>query len=181
MRRGELLALRWQDIDFKNRSLSVQRSVSRLPGGHRVSEPKTASGKRSITLPPFVIEALQQQRIRQLETKLRAGPAWEEHDLVFCNTYGRFLNSASLYALFTSLVKKAGLPRMRFHDLRHSAATILMAMKVPVKVIQELLGHSTITITLNVYGHVLPSMQEEAMDKMEHLFGKDERGNPGQG
>lgn len=176
MRRGELLALRWQDIDFKNRSLSVQRSVSRLPGGHRVSEPKTASGKRRISLPPFVIEALQQQRIRQLETKLKAGPAWEEHDLVFCNIYGRFLNSASLYEFFTSLVKKAGLPHMRFHDLRHSAATILMAMKVPVKVIQELLGHSNITITLNVYGHVLPSMQEEAMDKMERLFGKDERG-----
>src|SRR5260221_61058 len=181
MRRGELLALRWQDIDFKNRSLSVQRSVSRFPGGHRVSEPKTASGKRSITLPPFVIEALQQQRIRQLETKLKAGPAWEEHDLVFCNIYGRFLNSASLYDLFTSLVKKAGLPHMRFHDLRHSAATILLAMNVPVKVIQELLGHSSITTTLNVYGHVLPSMQEEAMDKMEHLFGKDEHGNPGQG
>ncbi len=70
---------------------------------------------------------------------------------------------------------------MRFHDLRHSAATILLAMKVPVKVIQELLGHSNITITLNVYGHVLPSMQEEAMDKMEHLFGKDEHGKPGQG
>ena len=90
---------------------------------------------------------------------------------MFCNNYGRFLNSASLYDLFTSLVKKAGLLRMRFHDLRHSAATILMAMRVPVKVIQELLGHSNITITLNVYGHVLPSMQDEAMDKMERLFG----------
>jgi len=177
MRRGELLALRWQDIDIKNKRLSVQRSVSRLPGGHRVSEPKTASGKRSITLPPFVIEALQQHRVRQLETKLNVGPAWEEHDLVFCNTYGRFLNSASLYDLFTSLVKKAGLPHMRFHDLRHSAATILLAMKVPVKVIQELLGHSSITTTLNVYGHVLPSMQEEAMDKMERMFGKDVNGD----
>jgi integrase len=177
MRRGELLALRWQDIDFKNKRLSVQRSVSRLPGGHLVSEPKTASGKRSIALPPFVIEALQQHRVRQIETKLKVGPAWEEQDLVFCNTYGRFLNSASLYDLFTSLVKKAGLPHMRFHDLRHSAATILLAMKVPVKVIQELLGHSSIAVTLNVYGHVLPSMQEEAMDRMEQLFGKDEPNN----
>lgn len=183
MRRGELLALRWRDIDFKNKSLYIQRSVSRLPGGHRVSEPKTASGKRRITLPPFVVEALQQHRLRQLETKLKAGPAWEEHDLVFCNIYGRFLNSASLYDLFTSLVEKAGLPHMRFHDLRHSAATILLAMGVPVKVIQELLGHSSITITLNVYGHVLPSMQDEAMNKMERLFGKDEddSGKSGQG
>lgn len=137
-----------------------------------MSEPKTASGKRSITLPPFVIEALGQHRIGQLETKLKAGPAWEEHDLVFCNIYGRFLNSASLYELFTSLVKKAGLPHIRFHDLRHSAATILMAMKVPVKVIQELLGHSNITVTLNVYGHVLPSMQDEISKAVEfsHIF-----------
>ena len=172
MRRGELLALRWRDIDFHNKSISIQRSVSRLPGGHRVNEPKTASGKRSITLPPFVIEALQQHRVRQLETKLKAGPAWEEHDLVFCNIYGRFLNSASLYDLFSSLLKKAGLPHMHFHDLRHSAATILLAMKVPVKVIQELLGHSNIAITLGVYGHVLPSMQDEAVDTMERLFGK---------
>ena len=118
MRRGELLALRWQDIDLTNKRLLVQRSVSRLPGGYRVSEPKTASSKRSITLPPFVIEALGQHRVRQLETKLKVGPAWEEHNLVFCNTYGRFLNSASLYNLFTSLVKKAGLPHMRFHDVR---------------------------------------------------------------
>jgi len=144
-----------------------------------VNEPKTASGKRKITLPPFVIEALQQHRIRQKEAKLKAGPAWEEHDLVFCNIYGRFLNSASLYDLFISLVKKAGLPRMRFHDLRHSAATILMAMEVPVKVIQELLGHSNIKITLDVYDHVLPSMQDEAMNKMERLFGKDEEDNTG--
>lgn len=174
MRRGELLALRWQDIDFTNRRLSIQRSVSRLPGGYRVSEPKTTSGKRSITLPPFVIVALGQHRVRQLETKLKVGPAWEEHDLVFSNSYGRFLNSASLYHLFTSVVKKAGLPHMRFHDLRHSAATLLLAMKVPVKVIQELLGHSSITTTLNVYGHVLPTMQDEAMDNMERLFGYDE-------
>src|SRR6266571_1590779 len=183
MRRGELLALRWRDIDFESRSLQIQRSVMHLPGGHRIHEPKTASGKRRITLPPFVVEALQHHRLRQLETKLKAGSAWEEHDLVFCNIYGRFLNSASLHHLFTSLVKKAGLPQMRFHDLRHSAATILMAMGVPVKVIQELLGHSSISITLNVYGHVLPSMQDEAMDKMERLFGKDEdeSGKSGQG
>ncbi len=173
MRRGEILALRWQDIDFQSRSLTVQRSLSRLPGGYREHEPKTASGKRRIALPSFVIEALQQHHTRQLEAKLRAGPAWEEHNLVFCNIYGRFLSSSSLHKLFTSLLRKAGLPHIRFHDLRHSAATILLAMKVPVKVVQELLGHSSIAITLGVYGHVLPSMQDEVVDTMQHLFGKD--------
>jgi len=174
MRRGELLALRWRDIDFQHKSLYVQRSVNRLPGGYRVTEPKTASGKRKITLPQFVIEALQQHRIRQLEAKLKAGPAWEEHDLVFCNMKGRFLNTQSLFVLFSSLLKKAGLPHMRFHDLRHSAATILLAMGVPIKVVQELLGHRDIGTTLNVYGHVLASMQQEAMDKLDDLFGKRE-------
>lgn len=177
MRKGELLALRWKDIDFERRSLYVRRSVLRLPGGHRETEPKTASSKRQITLPPFAIEALQQHRIRQLEAKLKAGPSWEEHDLVFPNIYGRYLNSQSLFVLFASLLKKAGLPPMRFHDLRHSAATLLITMGVPVKVIQELLGHSSITITLNVYSHVLPSMQQEAMEKLDRLFGGKQHDN----
>ena len=176
MRRGELLALRWHDLDFKQKRLHVRRSANRLPGGYRVTDPKTASGKRTITLPQFVLEALGQHRIRQLEVKLKAGPKWEEHDLVFCNIYGRFLNSASLQVLFSSLLKKAGLPHMRFHDLRHSAATMLLAMGVPIKVVQELLGHSDISTTLNVYGHVLASMQQEAMEKLDHLFGKGEDG-----
>jgi integrase len=174
MRRGELLALRWQDIDVQHKCLHVRHSANRLPGGYRVTEPKTASGKRKITLPQFVLEVLQQYRIRQLEAKLKAGPQWEEHDLVFCNIYGRFLNTNSLQMLFSSLLKKAGLPHMRFHDLRHSAATILLSMGVPAKVVQELLGHSHISITLGVYGHVLASMQQEAMDKLDELFGKGE-------
>lgn len=174
MRRGELLALRWKDTDFEKRSLSIRRSVNRLPGGHRETEPKTASGKRHIILPQFVIEALQQHRVRQKEARLKAGPAWEENDLVFCNIYGRFLNSQSLFVLFSSLLKKAGLPHMRFHDLRHSAATILLAMGVSAKVVQELLGHSNISLTLNVYGHVLPSMQQDAMDKLDDLYAQKE-------
>jgi integrase len=94
--------------------------------------------------------------------------------MVSCNTYGRFLNSQSLFVLFSSLLKKAELPHMRFHDLRHSAATILLAMGVSAKVVQELLGHSNITLTLNVYGHVLPSMQQEAMDKLDQLYSAEE-------
>lgn len=174
MRRGELLALRWKDIDFEKRSLSILRSVNRLPGGHRETEPKTARGKRHISLPQFVIESLQQHRIRQKEARLKAGPAWEENDLVFCNIYGRYLNSQSLFVLFSSLLKKAELPHMRFHDLRHSAATILLAMGVSPKVVQELLGHSNVTLTLNVYGHVLPSMQQEAMDRLDRLYTQQE-------
>ena len=172
MRRGELLALRWQDIEYQHKCLYVRRSASRLPGGYRVTEPKTASGKRRITLPQFVIESLQQHCVRQIEAKLKAGSQWEEHDLVFCNIYGRFLSTQSLYVLFSSLLEKAGLPHIRFHDLRHSAATILLAMGVPANVVKELLGHSHISITLGIYAHVLPSMQQEAMDKLDDRFGQ---------
>jgi integrase len=115
-----------------------------------------------------------EHRIRQKEARLKAGTSWRDRNLVFCNRHGGFLDPDILLDQFHKLLDDAGLPRMRLHDLRHSAATILMAMKVPTKVIQELLGHSSVTITLNVYGHVLSSMQDEAVDQMERLFGTPE-------
>jgi integrase len=90
---------------------------------------------------------------------------------VFTNRYGRYIDRNYLRIYFKKLLKKAGLPVIRFHDLRHSAATILLSMGVPVKVVQEILGHSNITTTLNIYAHVLPGMQEEAMGKMDDWFG----------
>ena len=175
MRRGELLALRWQDIDVKHGTLQVQRTVSPLAGsGYVEREPKTAKSRRTIKLPHFVMDVLREHRTHQLEARLEAGNKWQEHDLVFCNRYGGFLSPAVLFLQFTSLLKDAGLPHMRFHDLRHSAATILLSMGVPANVVQELLGHSHISMTLGVYGHVLSSMQQDAMDKLDDLFGKGE-------
>ena len=172
MRRGELLALRWQDVDFEYRSLYVRHSVNLFEHrGYIETEPKTANSRRRIVLPHFVIDALKQHRAHQLEARLKAGATWEDHDLVFCNTYGRYTDPASLRRLFKGLLKKAGLPDMRFHDLRHSAATILLSMGVPAKVIQELLGHSQISMTLGTYSHVLPGMQQDAMDKWDNWFG----------
>ena len=89
-----------------------------------------------------------------------AGTAWKDHDLVFCNTHGDFLNTDYLRRRFLRLLKDAGLPRMRFHDLRHSAATILLSLRVPPNVVKEILGHSDISITLGIYGHMLPGMHE---------------------
>lgn len=135
---------------------------------------ETQSHERQILTPEQAQQLLAAAKGHRLEAKLKAGPKWEEHDLVFCNMYGRFLSTSYLQVLFSTLVKQAGLPHMRLHDLRHSAATILLAMGVPIKVVQELSGHSSITITLKVYGHVLSSMQQEAMDKLDDLFGKCE-------
>lgn len=171
MRLGELLALRWQDIDFEHRSLHIRRSMGFISGqGYVEFEPKTARSRRKILLPPFVCEVLRQHRTRQLEERLKMGTVWRERDLVFCNRYGDFLDPSHLRQRFDRLLKDAGLPDVRFHDLRHSAATILLSMGIHPKVVQEILGHSQISMTLDTYSHVLPSMQQEAMDKLDDLF-----------
>jgi integrase len=172
MRSGELLALKWQDINFDTGSLHIRRSMGYISGkGYLEFEPKTAKGRRKIVLPPFVCEVLKQHRTRQLEESLKAGTRWQDNDLVFCNIYGGYLDPAHLRQRFDKLLKDAGLPDLRFHDLRHSAATILLSMGVPAKVVQEILGHSQISMTMDVYSHVLPDMQQEAMAKMNNLFG----------
>ncbi|HVB60105.1 MAG TPA: tyrosine-type recombinase/integrase [Ktedonobacteraceae bacterium] len=171
MREGELLALRWQDVDFEVSCLYVRHTVGRVGKlGMIVSEPKTKKGRRKIVLPEFVIEVLKQHRERQQAVHERAGSRWRNMDVVFCNRYGGYIESATLRRVFKRILEGAGLPDIRFHDLRHSAATILLGMGVHPKVVQELLGHSSISITLDVYSHVMPSMQQEAMDKLGDLF-----------
>jgi integrase len=171
MRRGEILALRWKDIDFDGMTLKIRRSVSYIKVGnkndHYESEPKTATSRRTITLPPFVVNALKQQRIRQREMRLKAGTKWQERNLVFCTKNGDFYGITTLQRQFRQLLAQAGLEPMRFHDLRHSAATILLSMDVNIKVIQELLGHSNVSTTLRVYSHVLPGMQRAAMNELD--------------
>ncbi len=171
MRRGEILGLRWQDIDLQKGTLQVCRAVSYFGRrGFLVGEPKTEKSKRKITLPQFVVEALKRHRTIQLATRLQAGATWIENDLVFSNKCGGFIVPVTLTNHFSKLLEEIGLPHMRFHDLRHSAATLLLNMGVPAKVVQEILGHSTFSTTMDRYSHVLPSMQQEAMDKMDDLF-----------
>src|SRR6266567_6226261 len=174
MRRGELLALRWADIDFEHGHLRVRRTMNYLAGhGFIEGEPKTQKSRRSILLPQFVIEALEQHKTHQGETRQKAGARWHDHDLVFCNMVGGFQDTRYLGKLFTQLLKDAGLPHMRFHDLRHSAATILLGMNVHTTGVQELRGHSNISTTMDTYSHFLPSMQKDAMDGLDDLFGGD--------
>lgn len=151
----------------------LTRIPSKLPGrGYEEAEPKTDKGRRSIALPSFAAEALKQHHLRQLEARLKAGPAWQDHDYVFCTSIGTHLNpTRDVLDALKSLLEKAGLPEIRFHDLRHSSATMLLGMKVHPKIVQELLGHSQIAITLDIYSHVLPTMQEEAMNKIDEALG----------
>ncbi|HLI89133.1 MAG TPA: tyrosine-type recombinase/integrase [Ktedonobacteraceae bacterium] len=178
MREGEILALRWSDIDLAKGTIQVSRTVNYLPKFHFVEgEPKTESSKRTIQISRFLVDLLRKHRALQLEKrlekKLKAGDRWVDRDLVFPNSVGGFLLGNVLRNQFYRLLADAGLPRMHFHDLRHSAATILISMGVPPNVVQKLLGHSDIAITLGVYGAVLPSMQQDVADKMDDLFGSN--------
>lgn len=168
MRQGELLALRWQDVDLDGETLQVRSTVQRVKDGLLFGEPKTASGRRQIALAPAAVAAFRRHHVRQAEERLKAGPRWQDNGLVFPNVYGRPMEATNLiHRSFTPLLEKAGLPKMRFHDLRHTAATLLLSKRVPVKVVSEMLGHAQVGITLAVYSHVLPDMQREATAAMQ--------------
>ncbi len=171
MRRGELLALRWDSVDFEKRVLYVRRTVTWISEfGYVESEPKTKASRRKIALPDVVIEALKEHQERQKQARIEAGDKWQEQGIVFCNIYGGFFNPGHAWYLFKKLLRKAGLPDVRLHDLRHSVATVLIAAKVDLKTVQELLGHSSIAVTADIYAHVVPEMQQEIVDKMDDLF-----------
>ena len=174
MRRGELLGLKWQDIDLAKGILRVRRALTRMPTGlgYKETEPKTKMSRRSIALTLFALEALKKHEAKQLEMKVKAGAAWQDHDYVFCTPVGTHLSPGyDVLVQFKKLLKKAGLPDIRFHDLRHSTATLLLTKGVHPKVVQEILGHSEISMTMDTYSHVLPTMQKDAMDWLNDIFG----------
>ena len=181
MRKGEILALRWSDIDFERRVLRVLHTVDYIPPyGYVENDPKTRAGKRTIDLPDFFMGTLKQHRLKQEERRLKVGSAWENRDLVFPDLTGGYLNPIHVLRMFKKILEQAGLPHMHFHDLRHSAATILISMGINPKVIQELLGHSDISITLGIYGHLFPSMQQGVVEKWQDVFG-EKNGDDGGG
>jgi integrase len=180
MRRGELVALRWLDVHFDESYLQIRRSARRTMkanGGLLITEPKTAASRRKIVLSSFLIEVLTRHRANQDKERQKADALWTEQGLVFCNRRGGLINPDDLTKWFKGQIEDAGLQPMRFHDLRHSAATLLLAMGVHVKVVQELLGHSNIVTTLNIYSHVLPSLQQDAMNKLSDLFDQNSGGD----
>lgn len=167
MRSGELLGLQWADIDLKAGSLSVRRTLIELGGKQSYGEPKSASGKRAIRLPGVVVSALWAHKARMMAEGHAGNP------LVFVTTEGTpILRSDLRRHSWLPLLKKADLPTIRFHDLRHTSATLLLGEGVHPKIVQERLGHSTVTLTLNTYSHVMPSMQEDAASKLEGVMNR---------
>jgi integrase len=175
MRRGELLALRWSDIDFNLQTLQVRHTVDYIAHyGYVETEPKTEKSKRRLALAPFVVETLKRHRVQQREQRLKGGEGWEDKDLVFTDLQGGYVNPRYILKMFDKVLVEAGLPHIRFHDLRHSAATLLLSMGVELKVIQEILGHGDISITGNIYSHVSLAMQRVAMSKWNDTFEGEE-------
>ena len=168
LRAGELLGLKWDDLDLDTGTLSVRRSHSETRNGRRFEAPKNGKG-RSISLTKQAVVALRGHRKRESEEHLRLGTLWQDNDLVFPSQKGTPMNAKNLTARsFKPLLGHVGTPRtLRFHDLRHTCATLLLAKGVHPKIVQELLGHATIAITLDTYSHVLPNMQGEAVLAME--------------
>ncbi|MBA2374865.1 MAG: site-specific integrase [Rubrobacter sp.] len=173
LRRGELQGLKWDDIDLDASSamLQVRRTLSEPKGGYIFEPPKSGKG-RNIRLTRKATAALKAHRKRQLEERMRLAGLWEDHDLVFPSSIGTPVSGSNLNRAFKAHLKRAGLPHStRFHDLRHTCATLLLRQGVNPKFVQELLGHSDIALTLNVYSHVLPDMGDAAAEAMDSALG----------
>ncbi len=171
MRQGELLALRWKDVDLEAGVLSVTGTLQLTPGGGLiVEEPTTHRSRRQVVLAEFARDALLHHRVEQVAAADRAGSLWKDHGYVFPNIYGGPQYAEKVRVDFKRLLTVAKCPAIRFHDLRHTAATLMLGQGVHPKIVSEMLGHSTIAITLDLYSHVTPAMQREAARTMNSLL-----------
>lgn len=170
MRRGEMLGLRWQDLDLPNRRVHIRQSVVVLGKKPVVQPPKSDAARRTVKLTPEVVEALAEHRKRWAERRLAAGALWEDNDLVFCTAEGRILNPANVYRNYLALIAEAKVPRTTLHGQRHNHATWLLKAGQPVKVVSERLGHAKTSITMDIYADVLPDMQDAAVDAVSDLL-----------
>ncbi len=168
MRRGQSLGLKWEDINLKAGTLQIRRTLTTLRGSSTLMVPKTTTSRRNMKLTVGATEGLKKHLERQLEEIERAGNLYRDDGLVFATRVGTLINPRNLMRRsFKPLLEHAGLPDIRFHDLRHTAATLLLGRGVHPKLVQEFLGHATISITLDTYSHVLSGMGDQTTSAME--------------
>jgi integrase len=166
MRRGEVLGLRWRDVDLQRGVLQVVQQRVRGADALTYGPPKTSRGRRRIDLDPATVSALREHRRRQLEDRLAFGPGYIDADLVFARADGSPLDPDVVSRSFERLARRVGLTPIRFHDLRHTHATLALAAGIHPKVVQERLGHSSVSITLDLYSHAVPAMQADAASRI---------------
>lgn len=171
MRQGELLGLKWIDVNWENSSLVVQRQVIRVRGeGFHFTKPKSRLGNRTIVLGQGAIKILKNQKMVAKEKRTNSGDAWTDYDLVFPTNVGTPILDSNLRRGFRNTLKWAGLSKIRFHDLRHTAASLMLNNGIPLMVVSRRLGHSKPSITLDVYGHLIPSKQQDAAELMDKVL-----------
>lgn len=174
MRLGEVLGLTWGAIDLDSGFIRVEHTLARYDRVYHLDPPKTARSRRAIAIPAPVVDTLRTHRVHQRERQLAAGPSWvgNEWGLVFTTKTGRPLSPRTVQEIFGRLLDEAGVRQIRFHDLRHGAATFLLAQGVPMKVVQDVLGHAQIALTADLYSHVVPELRRDAADRIgAALFG----------
>lgn len=172
VRIGEVLSLRWRDVDLHGRQVTITRTITRSIDRGTVfsATPKTPSGRRTIPLTDTTVTLLERHHDRQLFARRMMDDRWQDHDLVFAGRHGNPLSAPPIRSQFERLLETAGLPRVRLHDLRHTAATLMLAQGTPVHVVARILGHADPAITLRMYAHYLPAFGRDAIDSLEHLF-----------
>ena len=175
LRQGEALGLRWQDVDLERGTLQVNKQLQRIDSEFRLLEPKTQRSRRTLALPATIVRELRDHRVRQQRERETApvGPA--QPDLVFSRSDGVPLDGTVVTHQFHRLLDRAAIPQRRFHDLRHSCATLLLAQGVSPRVVMEILGHSQIALTMNTYTHVLPELKQDAARRMDEALREMER------
>lgn len=178
LRRGELLALRWRNLDLNRDTLTVVATAYKLGNGdYIIKEPKTVQSRRSVTMPPSLVELFKVYRADQELLRVQLGVSLNADDFVFIRPDGSPINPSAVTLAFRRIIKRAGLKDIRIHDLRHTHATLMLKAGVHPKVVSERLGHANISITLDIYSHVLPGMQEAAAEKFDAIFGMDANKN----
>ena len=170
MRQIELLGLKWTDLDWVKQSIKVETQLVRPTGeGVSFTQPKTRLGKRTVVVGSGTIQVLQDHYERQNRARHKSGENWVKYGLIFCTRYGTKIHFRSLLRDFKNILRKAGLPEIRFHDLRHTAASLMLNHGIPFIVMARMLGQAKPSITLDVYGHLIPSMDEVAAQKIDEI------------
>lgn len=172
LRQSEVLGLQWRDIDLAAGSLTVRRTQHEVAGvGITYAEPKTDRSRRTLALPPMLVQQLAEHRRVQAVERETAGSVWEEHDAVFAQPNGRPVGRKVDYTAWCRLLERAGVRHVRLHDARHTTATLLLAEGIQARVVMDLLGHSQMRTTTDLYSHVMPALAREAADKMGRVLG----------
>jgi len=170
MRRGEALGLRWDDLDMEAGQLSIRRALVPVNSVAQISEPKTKRGRRTIALDPETLEALKAHAARQADEQALWEGSWSDLGYVFTREDGRLLAPQVVSKTFRALARRAALPRIRLHDLRHTYATLALAAGVNPRVVSARLGHATVAFTLDIYSHVLPQADRDAAERIADLL-----------